>query len=509
MKPAVRCLALIVALACTAHAQDADPLAPLQHGTLVIWVVRPPSERKPDNVPQYRAAQPGYHQSTTANLGQSAGTFGQTAGSYGVDSGSARISAPSSPITQSTPTSSADTPSYSGYRQQVPNSTGQSLSSFGDTLTTIGQPKETTPPPFTLATRPPVGWRERDLQDTFPELKLQISDVYGFDLSAYLEAAVGTPSYPDILFGDFMTKDWPKLKARFAVPIIPHAEYLPDGLATRLDLYRDDYALVAGSQNPDAARAYATWVNLEWCSLCHAEYPAFPLKPEQSKAASVAVTAMQHLWNGESIGDLADPEIAVFSPLIAMYRLAMSDKRIPMEDVHTKVLDTSVHGAIAVVRLRIFVSSDEEFGVVRPVFVLRRNDTDWRVLQVSFNLPPLEAYAVSSTLMATNPPRREEQKAGVMGVTLMVPEDNALVQRTPQLGWYNAGGAGLQVVEWSPSDGENDTHLFFVPDRNVLLRNEVQAQFARFNQKYRWRIWSVGPHGETKLTPWRTFTAIQ
>jgi hypothetical protein len=463
MKPAVRCLALIVALACTAHAQDADPLAPLRHGTLVIWVVKPPSERKLDNhVPQYRTAQPGYHESTTGTLGQSAGTFGQTAGSYGVDSGSTKISAPSSPTAQNARMPGDDTPARSGYREQTSGnygqtsgnfgqaagSTGQTLSNFGDSLTTIGHPKETTPPPFTIATRPPYSSLERDLNHTFPQLTLQISDVYPVDFPTYLAAAVGTPSYPDVLIGDFMTNDWPKLQAHFAVPMIRRAEFQPDGIAVHPDWYQD-YALMVGAQHLETARAFALWMNREeWCQGCGLEPPAPSLKEEESKAASVAVSAMQNLLNGESVGELADPAMAIFSPLSAKYLLATSDGRIPTEGVHTEVLESFVNGALAVVRLRIVVSSDEEFGVVRPVFVLRRNGTGWRVLQVSLNLQWPEAHRVSSLLMSTSPPQREERKAGVMGVTLTAPDEDSSVQRVAA--WLaerrRRGLAGRRVV---------------------------------------------------------------
>jgi hypothetical protein len=85
------------------------------------------------------------------------------------------------------------------------------------------------------------------------------------------------------------------------------------------------------------------------------------------------------------------------------------------------------------------------------------------------------------------------------------------VAQVPQLVWDNRGGAGLQVVEWQRGeDGAwSDTRLYLVEDRNPTLRTQVMAEFADANGRYRWRVWSVGAHGDLQISAWRTFRLMQ
>ena len=70
----------------------------------------------------------------------------------------------------------------------------------------------------------------------------------------------------------------------------------------------------------------------------------------------------------------------------------------------------------------------------------------WRVLQMSLNLPQFEQTNVRETLMETAPTSASEQRGGVKGVSLATPHDGAQCVPQPELVWDNNGGAGLQVV---------------------------------------------------------------
>jgi hypothetical protein len=138
-------------------------------------------------------------------------------------------------------------------------------------------------------------------------------------------------------------------------------------------------------------------------------------------------------------------------------------------------------------------------------------DGQWKVLQMSLDLPQHEQSNVRQALMVSSPPTAAEQSSGVKGIAQASPQDGQNVAQIPQLVWDNHGGAGLQVVEWQRGEGGawSDARLYLVEDRSPTLRTQVLAEFANANGRYRWRVWSVGAHGAVEISPWRTFRLMQ
>jgi hypothetical protein len=177
-----------------------------------------------------------------------------------------------------------------------------------------------------------------------------------------------------------------------------------------------------------------------------------------------------------------------------------------------QVVKATQNGRLAAVSLRVVAASDKVFGLAHPLVVLRLgSDGQWKVLHVSLNLPAIDEEKARRALMNTAPPADAEIRDGVKGVKLASPGEGETRPPMPRLVWDNGGGAGLQVVEWqrSAGDGWSDARLFLVGDQAARLQIDVTAEFAIFQARYRWRVWSVGAGGLMKISPWRTLNIAQ
>ena len=224
-----------------AHDASRDPMQALQHGRLVVWVVRPGPAHIKDapspNLPAFKAPEPGYHEATPSTLGQSASTFGQSAGSYGVDSNSQTISAP--PSGQVRNAAGGVQTLAPGYGEQTASTLGQTSSSYGTTAGNYGQTSSSlrtsaaaggtdssnvgqTSGSFgnSLSTLPvagqpgasvsrPLGGVVPGLAAAYPELTTQISYMDADQLKHTLAAAAVTHSFPDLLLFVGFGPNWP------------------------------------------------------------------------------------------------------------------------------------------------------------------------------------------------------------------------------------------------------------------------------------------------------------
>jgi hypothetical protein len=532
---------LLAACACWAQSDEQlDLLGGLRHGSLVVWMVRPPSGRTPrvPGTPLYRSPTPGFSQATTGGFGQSASSVGTNASNYGVDASSTTISAPSSPtVARNDP--SANTPDGVGYREQTSSSYGQTSSSYGTTASNHGQTASSlgqnastagqtagsygqTAGTFgnSLSTIAQAGVKEKTaqsnevdplrdelrarLQGAFPELTVTTREVPADELGDDLRATKGSSAYPDVLVGALPATWRQGLQNEFGLALLPLPGFYEDGVTSDKP-FAPEFAILTGAPHGAAARAFAMWLGEagESCIGCVAD----GLVRQKAAVASVATDAVRRLMRGDGLGDEGDPEMAAFPPGLGRLILTTSDNRAVSEDVAlVQVVQASVNGRLAAVTMRVVASSERVFGVAHPLVVLRKGDDGkWRVLHVSLNLPAVEAESERDALM--------EQcteticgSDGTEGVSLASPADGDVRQPMPELWWDNGGGARLEVVEWQTlqNSGWSDARLFLVTDRGAKLRTQVTARFAVVPTKYRWRVWSVGAGGTMKLSGWRT-----
>ncbi len=538
-------LATLLACVVASLAQEGDSaesLAALRQGPLIVWFVvapnRPPKTNLAAIFALHDTAPSTYQEKTTGSFGQSASTYGQDSASYGVDSSSSTISAPQPAQGEDAPSA---TPNGMGYRQQESGSFGQAASSYGTTAgkygtessnlgqtagsfgtaasnhgqdagslgestSTIAEAGKRTSKPVP----PALVQRFMDrMRRAFPELDVAFTEVDPDELADRLTAAQDTAAYPDVLLGALPPAWWSDMQGTYGLAMLQPASFYQNGV-TENEPQMEQVAILAHAVHMQAARAFALWMSEPGkdCPGC----VQVALSSKERAAAAIATSAMKLLLNGESIGDEADPAMAG-NVSQGVRRMLTTSGNTVAEDAafRVEVERASTNGSLAAVALRVVATSNSVFGVAHPLVVLRATkDNRWRVLQMSLNLPQFEQTNVLETLMETSPTAAAEQRAGVKGVTVATPQEGATRMPQPELVWETNGGAGLQVVEWQRGRGGSwsDARLYLVQDRNPRLQTHVIAQFANDAARYRWRVWSVGAHGEMKISPWRTFNVV-
>jgi len=521
----------------------------LENGSLNIWVIRQAVPKRKDlQIAALHHATPlTYTEQTTGNFGQSATTFGQTAGSYGVSSSSPTIAVGAGAPGVTANSTDEEKAAAVGYAAQTSGSFGQTSGSYGtaasdhgQTASSLGQTSSTygtsasnhgqTAGSFgnSLSTIADAGnaasqakgdpirtasleFEER-LRRAFPGLQVKYTDVPSNELGDDLRAARGSKLYPDVLVGPLPAEWWTGWQQEYGVALLRPAMFVDDGLQSARS--QPEVALLARAPHAVEARAFVLWLNDDdgVCLGCGGGVDLASVGAEGAKAADVAKNAIGQLLNGESLGDQADPAMADFSPLLSQGVLLTTANGLA-GDADLQVENVSVNGKLAAVAMRVMVSSEKAFGAAHPLLVLRKDDDgQWRVLHVSLNLPVYEQQTVRKKLMDSAPPDRADGggPAVVEGVSLASPLDGEKRQVMPELWWDNKGGAGLQVVEWQiyGQGGLADPQLFLVPDGASRLRTRTVAGFMNTPAKYRWRVWSVGAEGETKISPWRSVVIV-
>jgi hypothetical protein len=536
---------------------DAEPLGALRHGQLVVWYLSAsarPQQSNLDAVAALHNATPlDYQEHTAGSFGQTASSYGQSAGSYGEDADTRSIGTPTTPPEKDAPTA---TPNGIGYRQQEASTLGQNAagygsesSAYGKESSSLGQsaggygqsaggygtdasnvgqsasdfgagksanaqsaspPEDTSDVAQQTVSDPAAEQVKESLQHAFPDLQMRFMAVDPDQLKARLMAASGSADYPDVLLGTLPAAWSNGMDGEFGLAMLQPATFYPNGV-TDNPPGTVEVAILAHAQHMQTARALALWLSEPYsgCPGC----VRVGLSGNDAAAAGMAKSALERLVSGQPVGDAADPELAQDSSRGVRRMLATMGSKIADDNgVRVQVENVSTNGSLAAVALRVVVSSQGVFGVAHPLVVLRAGkDGQWRVLQLSLNLPEYEQANERRALVVSAPPSAAEQHAGVKGVTQATPQDGQTLTQVPQLVWDNHGGAGLQVVEWQRGDGGgwSDARLYLVEDRNQTLRTNVLAEFASANGRYRWRVWSVGAQGEVQLSPWRTFRLAQ
>ena len=497
-------------LAGRGQAQLAYPTDALQRGALTVWIVTPsgtPSRAAAaQSYATYNEQTPGNFGQTASTAGQAASDMGQTNGSFGATAGS--VGRPASDV-------GTDASDFGTASSNV----GQTAGSYGQTSSTpLGRaptaPRgRTSPAPANTDDERAAVWTiaTEALRRAFPGLRLQIVRAGVDDLQARL-AGGGAGPYPDVLLGD-------------AAASQAMAAYLGD---TSLHVLGSDNALPAlvyknrpydlrevfvlrRAPHPEAGRAFLFWLKeaSPGCGACGA---APELGEGTQMPAELAQRAVEVLLRGEALGDMADPAFAQVSPLLAQ-RLALAGASAAVLDhlaLRTEVLSAAANERIASVGLRVSASAPEGFGVLHPAVVLRRDgDGEWRVLQISLDVPRAESSATAAFAAYARPVSAKTLKP-VAGITEAAPLDGDSRSGSAELWWDNAGDASLLVVEWQTHVGGawSDTHLMPVRDTGPILQVRVAASFAHPTNEYRWRVWSVGEGGVMNLSPWRRFTVL-
>jgi hypothetical protein len=524
-----------------------DELAPLRHGPLIVWFLQTKETAPQSNLDAiaalHHATPLTYQEQTAGSFGQTSSSYGQTAGSYGVDSSTPTISTPKPAQGEDAPSA---TPNGIGYKEQEAGTFGQTSSSYGTESSDHGQTASSygqnagsfgtaasnhgqTASSYGVSTSAIPGAGDGSgkpgtvaahhaavehfidrLRQAFPELQANFYEVDPAELKARLTAARGTSAYPDVLLGTLPEVWWKELQGQYGVAMLRPAEFYQNGVTSNLPRV-EDFAILMRAPHMQAAHAFAIWMS-EPNAGCPGCVQA-QLSAKERAATTVALGAMDSLLHNQPITGYADPAMADgLAPGMQKMLTTTANTVAADASFHVEVERVSVNGSVAAVVLRVLASSTGVFGVAHPLMILRaQKDGQWKVLQVSLNLPQFEAANVRATLMETSPTAVAEQRGGVKGVALASPQDGVTGTPRPELVWDNEGGAGLQVVEWQMDrgDGWTDARLYLVQDHSPRLQTHVIAEFAGTAGSYRWRVWSVGMQGEMTISTWRGFGVVQ
>jgi hypothetical protein len=519
-----------------AQTGTAAPLAALQNGQLVVWVVEPASA-----TPQSKSlAIAALHNATPLTYQEhDAGTFGQSASSYGTAASNVGVPSSSSSISAAPAGTGYHEQESGGFGQPAGN-TGTASSNYGQTASSLGQTagsygvdasnhghdagtygnslstiaqagNSAAQAARTLSPQEADDLRgfEQRVSSAFPNLRVKYLSAAPEELQTQLAAAQRAGQYPDLLISPASGSWWGAVQREFGLATLRPASFHADGV-TEAAPRMPQLAVLAHAPHMQTARAFAVWMSeassdCDGCVLGN-------LSGEARAAASVAVDAVARLLHGESLGDEADAEMAEFPPRSAL--AVLGGTNFQQTPLHIEVMRASVDGRVAAVTLRAIESTSSAFGVAHSLVVLRRDQQGrWRVLHVSLDLPPVEQQSELETLMnsiAAAPERTQVGLAGPKGITQASPPSGDTRPPQPVLWWDNGGGASLQVIEWQTEDSGHwsNPRLYLAPDVGARLRTQVTARFAAALATYRWRVWSVGAKGEMKISPWSTLKIV-
>ena len=522
----LKTIAVLIALAgtLTSCAQmPGSPMAPLEHGPLLIWMVRPGTKAEKQRIAaqkiqaqlQTTPILPTTVQEQTAgSFGQPSSNVGQTAGSYGQTSSSAGTNA--SDHGQTAGSYGATAGSFgtaASNHGQTAGSAGQTAGSFGQTSSTYGQTLGgiSLTPPNAAPVSVPVSSAVRmelseNLKKPFPELELRFADVIAEELEDKLVAVEGTQEYPDLLIASEMPQGWEKSGLGVTRLGLPTFLDMPDPRLQTFWMTRETYILLR-APNSQRARAFVVW---QYDSDPNIASRKKPVGKAGQEAARVAAGALAKVLGGNGLGDEVDTEAAKFKAGLAR-TLALGE--VPAEALNglgfqIDVTDASANDRLALVTLRAVASSPQAFGVMRAYVLLRKDDGGrWKVLQISPNVRQGEPG--SSGWSAMHAYTFPTSPAKVVGISQAAPTDGDNRPSQPDLWWDNSGDSGL-AVEWQMQFGDwTDSRMFLVFERDARVQTRVKAEFARMPGKYRWRVWALGLGGVVKLSPWRELNILQ
>jgi len=497
--------------------------AALAQGTLTIWVVKPSPKQafgtgNIKDLGTFRSQTAGSFGQTSSTYGEAASDHGQTASSYGQNASTYGQAA--GDHGQAAGSFGQTASSYG----QAASDTGQTAGSFGHSLSNIADAETTDAQAVDAAEiaaeknaarhapQPPDPFRDllrTELKADFSGIQVNIVTVFSDQLKDWLTAEEGQTDYPDVLVGDPLPSVWWSTLAHdLGVVVVGKPNHFPledvEPLHPTLSASLET-AILLRAPHSLAARAYVLWIE----ERGHGNLAGMRLIPDTTQApVAVALAAVNSVMGGNSIGS-PDLKMATFSPALARLQALGTPSVEPLGELnlHVDVLNAGANSRFAVVQLRAIVSSENAFGVMHPLVVLRRSDDgNWKVLQFT---PSLDSDLLdrANTRLQPYTVRVARAKLVQVGdVTQSTPSDNDVRPPTPELAWDNGGGGNLLIVEWQRHGGTDwmGSWMYFVTEGEVRSQTRATARFAARQGIYRWRVWNLGTGGMLKLSSWRT-----
>ncbi|NCF13028.1 MAG: hypothetical protein GWP68_06590 [Verrucomicrobiaceae bacterium] len=155
-----------------------------------------------------------------------------------------------------------------------------------------------------------------------------------------------------------------------------------------------------------------------------------------------------------------------------------------------------------------------QLGQTRTLFIFRReHEGEWKLIATR-GVGGHEPWIWDMLRDLRNAKPQEQESVTIETPKLLSPPDGARRSRLqmPDIAWVGGGDDAVKYVveaQWG-SRGTDQWYLsnFDVFSKKAIEQGEngvikMRAPFGAGAQPHRWRVWAIGPHGETALSQWR------
>jgi hypothetical protein len=292
-----------VLLGCAATARAQQPaqqgdINALQHGRLVVWVVKPTPPKAgqspaPGQIPVQTPM--GYEEQTAGSFGQSASSVGTSASNYGVSSTSDSIARVPAKTKAADPDGTVA--AAAGYQEQTSGSYGQTSGSYGTAASNHGQTSSSlgqtassygtsasnygqtagsfgrslsslsqSAQPPAVAAKAVQAEIEPALKASYPALQARFVDVSEDKLRAALKSA-DSKTYPDLVVFEGFTASWPGPPAEVREQAVSGELGVPPRTGGPQNIRT---MLLRRAPHPDTAKAFVEYLDEQ--SLAQAKH---------------------------------------------------------------------------------------------------------------------------------------------------------------------------------------------------------------------------------------------
>ena len=155
-----------------------------------------------------------------------------------------------------------------------------------------------------------------------------------------------------------------------------------------------------------------------------------------------------------------------------------------------------------------------QLGQTTTLFIFRReHEGEWKLIATR-GVGGWEPWIWDMLKDLGNAKPQEQEAVTIETPKLLSPADGARRPRSPRpdIEWVGGGDDAVKYVveaQWG-SRGTDQWYLsnFDVFSKNAIMQGEngvikMRAPFGAGAQPHRWRVWAIGPNGETELSQWR------
>jgi len=154
-----------------------------------------------------------------------------------------------------------------------------------------------------------------------------------------------------------------------------------------------------------------------------------------------------------------------------------------------------------------------QLGQTTTLFIFRReHEGEWKLIATS-GVGGREPWIWDILKDLRNAKLQEQEAVTIETPKLLSPADGARLTRRPEpdIEWVGGGEATVKYVvesQWGSGDQYYLSNFKVFSKKAIEHGEEKTIKIKAFGlsaRGHRWRVWAIGPHGETALSQWRHF----